>query len=223
MRGLQENAAMASRRSPIRPISIGAALWLAGCSAHSSPNVRPAAITASEPRAQAASSEASGHVALASWYGPGFVGQRTANGEVYHRDDLTAASRSLPLGTRVRVTNLNTARSVVVRINDRGPYVHGRGIDLSQRAAEQIGLNHSGVARVSIARLDQPATASASSMTAPPEEWSGNARVTHNAARHHHHSLHRYRHHYQYASASDHAQPQMVANPVGAWLLQMIR
>jgi rare lipoprotein A len=81
-------------------------------------------------------SSAAGRVTLASWYGPGFVGQRTASGEVYHPGDLTAASRSLPLGTRVKVTNLNTGRAVIVRINDRGPYLHGRGIDLSQRAAE---------------------------------------------------------------------------------------
>jgi rare lipoprotein A len=226
MLGRQKKVAMAppgSHSSAGWPISIGAALWITGCSAYSSPNVRPAPITASEPGARAASSAARGNVTLASWYGPGFVGQRTASGEVYHRDDLTAASRSLPLGTRVRVTNLNTDRSVVVRINDRGPYVHGRGIDLSQHAAEQIGLNHSGVARVSITRLDQPATASASSMTATPEEWSGNARVTRHAPRHHRHSLHNYRHHYQYPSVSDHAQPRMAANPVGDWLLQMIR
>ena len=67
---------------------------------------------------------------------------------------MTAAHRSLPFGTMVRVTNKHNGRSVVVRINDRGPYVHGRGIDLSQRAAEQIGLDHSGVARVSVAPVD---------------------------------------------------------------------
>ncbi len=105
---------------------------------------------------------AAAHVTLASWYGPGFIGRHTASGEVYHRDELTAASRNLPLGTRVQVINLNTGRAIVVRINDRGPYVHGRGTDLSQRAAEQIGLNHRGVARVSITRLDATASVSPS-------------------------------------------------------------
>jgi rare lipoprotein A (peptidoglycan hydrolase) len=153
------------------------------------------------------------------------------DGEIYHRGDLTAASRSLPLGTRVQVTNLNTGRAVVVRINDRGPYVRGRGIDLSQGAAERIGLNHSGVARVSVTRLD--ATASASSMPTVPQEWSGKARVSPYTPRQYRrisHYTHHYTHHYQYASASTyhssqayHSSHRMVANPVGEWLLQMVR
>jgi rare lipoprotein A len=163
---------------------------------------------------------ASSHVTLASWYGPGFVGQHTASGEVYHRDDLTAASRNLPLGTRVQVTNLNTGRAVVVRINDRGPYVHGRGIDLSQRAAERIGLNHSGVARVSVTRIDT--TGSASPMLSAPQEWSGKAHMSPYAARHYR-TTRRYTHHYQYASASPYrSSHRMVANPIGHWLLQMM-
>jgi len=205
------------------PISIGAALLIAGCSAYSSPIGRPAPATASEPRAQASSPASGGPITLASWYGPGFVGQRTASGEVYHRNDLTAASRSLPLGTRVRVTNLNTGRSVVVRINDRGPYVHGRGIDLSERAAERIGLNHTGVARVSIARLDEPATASLSPTAASSERWSGSARVSHYAPRRYRHTGRSYSKHYRYASVLRSARAPRVANPVGDWLLQMIR
>jgi len=159
---------------------------------------------------------------MASWYGPGFIGQRTASGEVYHRDDLTAASRTLPLGSRVQVTNLNTGRSVVVRINDRGPYVHGRGIDLSERAAKRIGLNHSGVARVSVTRLDQVTTASAASDSAPiPDQWSGPAEITHRTASHSHRSHHHTRH-YSYAS-SRYSSHRMVASPVGDWLLEMVR
>jgi rare lipoprotein A (peptidoglycan hydrolase) len=201
-----------------------AALGLGGCSAYNAANVpsRPAPAPAVVPLP---ASSAGGHVTLASWYGPGFVGQRTASGEVYHRDDLTAASRSLPLGTRVQVTNLNTGRAVVVRINDRGPYVRGRGIDLSQSAAERIGLNHSGVARVSVTRLDS--TASASSMPTAPQEWSGKARVSPYTSRQYRrtsHYTHHYTHHYQYASASTyHSSHRMVANPVGEWLLQMVR
>jgi rare lipoprotein A (peptidoglycan hydrolase) len=210
-------------KSIARPMAwpMCAALWLGGCSAYHGSNVASRAMPASavEPVPEAS---APGRVTVASWYGPGFVGQRTASGEIYRRDDLTAASRSLPLGTRVRVTNLGTGRAVVVRINDRGPYVRGRGIDLSQRAAERIGLNHSGIARVSVARLD--ATASASSMAAAPQQWSGRARMRpytpHPYRRARHYSTHRY----QYASASGyHSSHRMVANPVGNWLLEMIR
>jgi rare lipoprotein A len=143
---------------------------------------------------------------------------------VYHRDDLTAASRSLPLGTRVQVTNLSTGRAVVVRINDRGPYVHGRGIDLSQRAAERIGLNHSGVARVSVARVDTAESAAA--MPSVSQEWSGKARISPYSARHSrragYYTHHHHTHHYQYASASYRSSNRTVANPIGHWLLQML-
>ena len=88
----------------------------------------------------------------ASWYGPGFHGRRTANGEVFNSQALTAAHRSLPFGTRVRVTNEKTGRSVVVRINDRGPFAKGRVIDLAHGAARQIGM--SGTARVAIAAVN---------------------------------------------------------------------
>ena len=87
----------------------------------------------------------------ASWYGPGFHGRRTANGEIFNTRELTAAHRTLPFGTRVRVTNKRTGLSTVVRINDRGPYAHGRVIDLSKASAEAIGM--SGVASVSLSRL----------------------------------------------------------------------
>lgn len=75
----------------------------------------------------------------ASWYGPGFHGRLTANGERFDQNALTAAHRSLPFGTRVRVTSASTGRSVVVRINDRGPFVRGRSIDLARAAARVIG------------------------------------------------------------------------------------
>lgn len=87
---------------------------------------------------------------MASWYGPGFHGRRSASGEVFNQNDLTAAHRTLPFGTRVRVTNTSTGQSVVVRINDRGPFGHGRVIDLSAAAASTIGLRASGVARVQL-------------------------------------------------------------------------
>lgn len=84
----------------------------------------------------------------ASWYGPGFFGNRTANGEVFQPGTLTAAHRTLPFGTRVRVTNLNNGRSTVVRINDRGPFTGGRVIDLAHGAAQELGLVSSGLAPV---------------------------------------------------------------------------
>jgi rare lipoprotein A len=86
----------------------------------------------------------------ASWYGPGFHGNRSASGERYNQNALTAAHRTLPFGTRVRVTNLNTGVSVIVRINDRGPFIRGRIIDLSAAAARTIGMIGSGVAPVTI-------------------------------------------------------------------------
>ncbi len=87
---------------------------------------------------------------MASWYGPGFHGRLTANGERYNQNGLTAAHKTLPFGTQVRVTNLRNGRSVIVRINDRGPYAHGRVIDLSKGAANLIGLISSGVAPVQL-------------------------------------------------------------------------
>jgi len=88
---------------------------------------------------------------VASWYGPGFQGRRTANGERFNTHSLTAAHRTLPFGSRVRVTNKATGRSIVVRINDRGPFVGGRVIDLSNASARAIGV--SGVTKVELARL----------------------------------------------------------------------
>jgi rare lipoprotein A len=85
---------------------------------------------------------------LASWYGGKFQGRRTASGEIFDTQRLTAAHRSLPFGTRVRVTSLENGRSVEVRINDRGPFVAGRVIDLSLAAARALGLAGRGVAAV---------------------------------------------------------------------------
>lgn len=85
---------------------------------------------------------------IASWYGPGFNGRLSASGEVFNQNALTAAHRNLPFGTMVRVTNLNNGRSVIVRINDRGPYVGNRILDLSAGAAQQIGMISTGVAPI---------------------------------------------------------------------------
>jgi len=91
----------------------------------------------------------------ASYYGRAFDGRRTASGEIFSSNRLTAAHRSLAMGSRVRVTNLDNGRHVVVRINDRGPFVRGRIIDLSRRAASRIDMVRSGVAPVELQVLSR--------------------------------------------------------------------
>ena len=87
---------------------------------------------------------------IASWYGADFHGRRTANGGVYDMNDLTAAHRTLPMPSLVRVTNLENGRSMILRVNDRGPYARGRIIDLSRRSAQLLGLLKQGTARVRV-------------------------------------------------------------------------
>jgi rare lipoprotein A len=93
---------------------------------------------------------------MASWYGPGFHGHKDATGGIYHQEDLTAASVAFPLGSRVMVTNLENGRSVEVTITDRGPFVKGRKIDLSHKAARMIGMLDQGTARVRIKLISKP-------------------------------------------------------------------
>ncbi|WP_240644838.1 septal ring lytic transglycosylase RlpA family protein [Cyclonatronum proteinivorum] len=92
----------------------------------------------------------------ASWYGPGFHGQATANGERYDQEALTAAHRTLPFDTVVGVRNLHNGKKVVVRINDRGPYANNRIIDLSRAAAREIDMIQSGIAPVELTILRSP-------------------------------------------------------------------
>jgi len=91
-----------------------------------------------------------GEVGMASWYGAERQGKPTASGELFDKDSLTAAHRKLPLGTKVRVTNLKNLRSTLVRINDRGPGIPGREIDVSWAAAKQLDFLEAGLARVEI-------------------------------------------------------------------------
>lgn len=116
---------------------LGAAL-LAGCSPHGRAALRPG-------RAE--------WVAVASWYGAKFHGRRTSSGEIYDMNGLSAAHRTLPFGTRLRVTHPRTRRSVVVQVNDRGPFIRGRDLDLSYGAARALDMVHEGVARVHVQRL----------------------------------------------------------------------
>jgi rare lipoprotein A len=92
---------------------------------------------------------------LASWYGEPFHGRTTASGEVFDMEALTAAHRTLPFGTVVEVLNLDNGRSITVRINDRGPFVSGRIIDLSRRAAGEIDMIGAGVVRVRVILVEE--------------------------------------------------------------------
>src|SRR6266545_393673 len=103
-----------------------------------------------------ASSADTGVHGRASFYGNRLVGRKTASGERYDADAMTAAHKTLPLGTKVRVTAPSTRRTVVVRINDRGPYLRGRSIDLSRSAARALGITGGGVADVTIEVVSLP-------------------------------------------------------------------
>jgi len=117
--------------------------------------LQPSAVQAAgEPRpAEVKRQRIREHITTASWYGWGFARRRTASGEPFNPMALTAAHKTLPLGSRVRVTNLRNGRSVVVRINDRGPYHGNRGIDVSKEAARQLRMVSQGVAKVKIEEL----------------------------------------------------------------------
>ncbi len=104
----------------------------------------------------------------ASWYGPGFHGRRTANGEVFDKESLTAAHRTLPFGTVLLVRNLENGREVTVRINDRGPFARGRILDLSEAAARRLGMIEPGTARVSLRIVPPPAGGSPARPAAVP-------------------------------------------------------
>ena len=91
---------------------------------------------------------------VASYYGNELAGNRTASGERFDPGEMTAAHRTLPFGSKVRVTNISNGQSVVVRINDRGPFGRGRVIDISHAAAKEIGMHRSGTAKVSMTLLD---------------------------------------------------------------------
>jgi rare lipoprotein A len=90
---------------------------------------------------------------IASWYGPTFHAKPTATGEIYNQDDVTAAHKTLPMPSWVEVTNLDNGRQLVVRVNDRGPFVDGRIIDLSRRSAQLLGVDGPGLARVRVKRV----------------------------------------------------------------------
>ena len=147
------------RRSAITEIAVVLAIFTAvpGCSisrvpVSSLPNdrdpvpVRDGAAASSQPSAIT-------HIGAASWYGPGFSGKKTASGELYDESKFTAAHKTIALGHKARVTHLGNGKSVEVVINDRGPYVKGRMIDLSQAAAKALGIIDNGIAKVQVELL----------------------------------------------------------------------
>ena len=105
------------------------------------------------PKKRVGSAQYDGSSGKASWYGGQHHGGPTASGERFNKNAMTAAHRSFPFGTRVRVTNLKNGKSVIVRINDRGPYSKGRVIDLSEAAAKQLDMIEAGVVSVKLERL----------------------------------------------------------------------
>ena len=109
------------------------------------PVVPPPVVAAPKPPKRLVVSTSPGE---ASWYGPGYFGNRTANGEVFKPGTMTAAPRTLPFGTEVKVTNLRNGRETIVRINDRGPFIGQRVIDIAHGAAHHLGLVSSGIAQV---------------------------------------------------------------------------
>ena len=139
---------MANTRAPL--LAALCALTLLPACASSGGGFPPTGVGgAKEPRV----SGASRMVGMASFYDRSFEGRRTASGQAYDRHRLTAAHRTLPFGTLVRVTNLYNGMSVVVKVNDRGPFTKGRVIDVSERAARELGFYRAGTARVRVEEL----------------------------------------------------------------------
>ncbi len=140
---------MGGRGRRIRVLCALILISAAGCATREAP--QPLAVSSPPPGTHPSL------VGIASWYGPGFNGHRTSSGEIYNEDDLTAASTLFPLGTRLLVTNQDNGRSVEITVNDHGPYVRGRGIDLSERAARVLGMIGPGTAPVRMEVLETPA------------------------------------------------------------------
>jgi rare lipoprotein A (peptidoglycan hydrolase) len=189
-------------------LALALVAFVYGCSTQAE-NLPPVAESARETHPQ---------VVLASWYGPGFEGRATSSGETFHQNGYTAASRTLPMGSHVRVTNLSTGRSVVVRVNDRGPFVKGRGLDLSHAAARQIGLDRKGVGAVRVTRLDGPSGEVGDS-------WDGkvNVRSAPIYRRRRHTDQVRYARSSPVTPIESGTQSSsMVSNPVGSWLVELV-
>jgi len=207
------------------------AFVLAGCS---SQNFSPAPVTPAGYYAPPTPDNYRGpRTEVASWYGPGFAGRRTSNGETYNPEGLTAASKTLPLGSHVRVTNPDTGRSVVVRINDRGPFVRGRSLDLSHGAAQRIGLTGKGVGRVQVTsasgsapepsyrtpRTSRTAVYAYSLIAAGPSNAGGS--YLPNLASPSRPRTSRRRYHYSRSRSA--SSRRTISNPIGSWIASGFR
>ncbi len=138
---------------PQRRVLLGLALLgVAACQAVP-PSPPPTPPVATEPQPPASEPQLYRQEGRASWYGDAHHGRKTASGDRFDKNALTAAHRTLPLGSRVRVTNLENGRTVEVVVNDRGPFVNGRLIDLSEAAARALGFAEDGLARVRVEAL----------------------------------------------------------------------
>ncbi len=147
----------------MRSSSVAAVLLLAGCAAHAprpqAARAVPGGVKIGQPytvlgkRYVPADDRSYDVTGIASWYGPTFHGLSTANGETYDQDGLTAAHKTLPMPSFVEVANLDNGRTLTVRINDRGPFVDGRIIDLSRKSALLLGVDRPGTARVRVRRV----------------------------------------------------------------------
>lgn len=138
---------------PALTLALATLLWLGGCATRAPSMPDPGAMP-DTPAEEAPGEISEGVIArgVASWYGEPFHGRRTASGEIFDMNELTAAHKTLPFGTRVRVRHASTGKEVTVRINDRGPHVPGRIIDLSRAAASALGIVQGGVGRVVLLR-----------------------------------------------------------------------
>jgi rare lipoprotein A len=154
----------------VKALMLMSLLLAASCSTYQETQPAPAAAPAPAPppvpvAPPTRQTRAKPAAVKASFQGDETAGRLTASGEPYDPNELTAASKTLPIGSTVRVTNPKTGKSVKVRINDRGPHVRGRSLDLSTRAAEEVGITKNGVARLKIQRVDAGAAESKSTNT----------------------------------------------------------
>jgi rare lipoprotein A len=146
---------LGKRLSVTAPITLVSALAIFGCSAENSIEQSQ---QAQQEKSHVANKSIRKEVGEASWYGPGFQGKETANGETFDQKDMTAAHPSLPMGTKAEVTNLENGKKVEVKINDRGPYADGRVIDLSGAAAKKLDMKKDGSAQVKIETTKKSST-----------------------------------------------------------------
>jgi rare lipoprotein A len=156
---------------PPPPPATSTAVNHSGGSARADNGTASTAVPSPAPVPNSFGKPVSSEIGLASWYGPPYAGRKGADGTVYDQNAMTAAHLTLPMGTMVRVTNLTTNQSVVVKITDRGPFVRGRIIDLSLAAAKATGVYRAGVAKVKVEAFAVPVRANADLNTYPGGRW----------------------------------------------------